>query len=311
MATPPKTGETELVVIINQGAGHIHEETQGRILDLFQSHSVTARLLIGRDGGEIVALAREAARSNAETVVGAGGDGTIDTIAAALAGTGKTLGVLPLGTFNLLARRLGIPLDLAAAVRTCVDGEVRAINVGDVNGRTFLSRSSVGLYPLALRHREQMFRRFGRSRLIALLSGATALMRWGNVMTVCLTTETGRHLFRSRFLFVCNNPAELDYFHLPGRRCIEANQFAVYAPNALSPAAVLRLGFRMLRRKARPSRDFETFCAPALSFEIEPSGVPVSLDGEVEIMQSPLHYRLRPGALHIRVPRDSKEKPIR
>jgi diacylglycerol kinase family enzyme len=302
--------ETELVVIINQGAGHIRPETQDRILDLFRSHSVAARLLVARDGGEMVALARQAAQSNAKVVVGAGGDGTIDTIAAALTGTGKTLGVLPLGTFNLLARRLAIPLDLAAAVRTCVHGEVRAINVGDVNGRTFLSRSSVGLYPLALRHREQMFRRFGRSRLIALLSGATALMRWGNVMTVCLTTETGKHLFRSRFVFVCNNPAELDYFRLPGRRCIEANQFAVYAPNALSPAAVLRLGFRMLRRKARPSRDFETFCSPTLSFEIEPSGVPVSLDGEVEIMHSPLHYRLRLGALHIRVPRDSKEKPI-
>jgi diacylglycerol kinase family enzyme len=291
-----------LVVIINQGAGHIRPETQDRILDLFRSHSVVARLLIGRHGGEIAALAREAAQSNAETVVGAGGDGTIDTIAAALAGTGKTLGVLPLGTFNLLARRLGIPIDLAAAVRTCVDGEVRAINVGDVNGRTFLSRSSVGLYPLALRHREQMFRRFGRSRLIALLSGATALMRWGNIMTVCLATETGKHLFRSRFVFVCNNPAELDYFHLPGRQCIEADQFAVYAPNALSPAAILRLGFRMLRRKARPSRDFETFCSPFFSFEIEPSGVPVSLDGEVEILQSPLHYRLHLGALPIRVP---------
>jgi diacylglycerol kinase family enzyme len=297
-----KTGETELVVIINQGAGHIRPETPDRILDLFRSHSVTARLLIARDGGEMVTLAREAAQSDAETVVGAGGDGTIDTIAAALAGTAKILGVLPLGTFNLLAGRLGIPLDLPAAVRTCVDGVVRPISVGEVNGRTFLSRSSVGLYPMALRHREQMFRRFGRSRLIALLSGATALMRWGNTMTVCLTTETNRHLFRSRFVFVCNNPAELDYFHLPGRGCIEANQFAVYAPNALSPAAVLRLGFRMLRRKARPSRDFETFCSPFLSFEIEPSSVPVSLDGEVEMMQSPLHYQLRLGALKIRVP---------
>jgi diacylglycerol kinase family enzyme len=294
--------ESELIVIINQGAGHVRPETQTRIVDLFRSHRVTARLLVARDGGEIVALAREAAESDARVVVGAGGDGTIDTIAAALTGTGKVLGVLPLGTFNLLARRLGIPLDLTAAVQTCIDGKIRTINVGEVNGRTFLSRSSVGLYPLALRHREQMFRRFGRSRLIALLSGATALMRWGHIMTIRLTTETGRHLFRSRFVFVCNNPAELDYFHLPGRRCIEDDQFAVYVPNALTPARILRLGLRMLRRKARQSHDFETFCSPSISFEIEPSSVPVSLDGEVEIMQSPLHYRLRLGALHIRVP---------
>ena len=172
----------------------------------------------------------------------------------------------------------------------------------EVNGRVFLSRSSVGLYPLALRKREKMYRRFGRSRLIALLSGATALMRWGNIMTIRLTTEEDGHLFRSRFVFVCNNPAELEYFNLPGRQCIDADKFAVYVPKPLSPAGIVRLGFRMLGRRAQESRDFETFCARDVSFEIKPSRVPVSLDGEVEIMQSPLHYRLRPGALRIRLP---------
>lgn len=126
-----------MIVIINRGAGHDHDETQARILDLFQSHGVAARLLVARDGGEMAALAGEAARSNAEVVVGAGGDGTIDAVASALAGTGKILGVLPLGTFNLFAKRLSIPRDLEAAVRTAVNGQVTAINVGEVNGRTF------------------------------------------------------------------------------------------------------------------------------------------------------------------------------
>ena len=58
----------------------------------------------------------------------------------------------------------------------------------------------------------------------------------------------------------------------------------------------------MLRRKAQESRDFDTFCSREMIFEIEPSRVPVSLDGEVEIMQSPLHYRLRLDALRVRVP---------
>jgi diacylglycerol kinase family enzyme len=127
-------------------------------------------------------------------------------------------------------------------------------------------------------------------------------MRWGNIMTIRLTTEEAGHLFRSRFVFVCNNPAELEYFNLPGRQCIDADKFAVYVPRLLSPPGIVRLGFRMLGRRAQESRDFETFCARDVSFEIKPSRVPVSLDGEVEIMQSPLHYRLRPGALRIRLP---------
>ena len=250
----------------------------------------------------MAALAEEAAQSNVEVVVGAGGDGTIDAIASTLAGTGKILAVLPLGTFNLFARRLGIPLDLEAAVRTAVQGQITTINAGEVNGRSFLSRSSVGLYPLALRHREKMFRRFGRSRLIALLSGATALLRWGNVMTIRLTNGTENRLFRTRFVFACNNPEELDYFHLRGRQCIDTGNLAFYVPKPLTPGGILRLGLRLLARKTEENRDFEMVCARELHLEIEPSSVPVSLDGEVEMMEAPLRYRLLIGALRVRVP---------
>jgi diacylglycerol kinase family enzyme len=302
--------QAQMIIILNRGAGHIEAESQKRIDQLFQSHGIAAQMLVARDGGEIARFAAEAARSDAEVVVGAGGDGTIDTIAAALARTDKVLGVLPVGTFNLLARRLGIPLDLEAAVRTCVSGQVAAINVGEVNGRTFLSRSSIGLYPLALRHREQMFRRFGRSRLIALLSGATALLRWGNIMTIRLTSETGEYRFRSRFAFVCNNPAELDYFNLRGRECIEADKFAIYVPRPLSPGGILRLGFRLLAREAEATEDFEELCGRELLFHIEPSPVPVSLDGEVEMMDAPLRYQLRLGALRIRVPAANLEQKL-
>ncbi len=291
-----------MIVVFNRGAGHHRDKTQLQIAEFFRSHGITARLLVARNGGEIAALAQEGVRSAADVIVAAGGDGTIDAVASALTGTGKILGVLPLGTFNLFARRFNIPLELEAAVHTVVNGRVAEINVGEVNGRTFLNRSSVGLYPLALRHREKMFRRFGRSRLIALLSGATALMRWGNMMTIRLTTKNGEKLFRSRFVFVCNNPEELDYFHLHGRECIDAHNLAIYLPKPLSPAGILRLGFRMLRKKAEETHDFEMICVHEAHLEIEPSFVPVSLDGEVGMMRAPLCYRLRVGALRVRVP---------
>jgi diacylglycerol kinase family enzyme len=291
-----------MIVIVNCGAGRHRQETPAQIERLFQGHGIEARLLIARDGAVIPKLAEEAARSDAEVIVAAGGDGTIDAIAAALAGTTKILGVLPLGTFNLFAKRFNIPLELEAALQVLITGRVAEINVGEVNGGVFLSRSSVGLYPLALQQREKMYQRFGRSRLVALLSGAMALLRWGKVMTIQLRTETDEHLLRSRFVFVCNNPEELHYFNLPGMECIEADKFAVYVPQPLTPAAILRLGFRMLGRQAQERRDFVKFCAHDLLLEIEPSRVPVSLDGEVRIMESPLHYRLRPRALRIRVP---------
>jgi diacylglycerol kinase family enzyme len=93
-----------MIVIINRGAGDHQEETQAQIDKLFQSRGVPARMLVARHGGEISRLAEKTTRSDAEVVVAAGGAGTIDGIASALAGTGKTLGVLPLGTFRLSSR---------------------------------------------------------------------------------------------------------------------------------------------------------------------------------------------------------------
>jgi len=90
------------LVILNRGAGRHGEETETQIAELFQSQSISTRLLVARNGDEIASLAQEAVRSDAEVIVAAGGDGTIDAIAAALTGTGKILGVLPWGPLTYL-----------------------------------------------------------------------------------------------------------------------------------------------------------------------------------------------------------------
>ncbi|MGC3996813.1 MAG: YegS/Rv2252/BmrU family lipid kinase [Anaeromyxobacter sp.] len=89
---------------------------------------------------------REALRSGAERVVVGGGDGTQSAAAAVLAGTGVPLGVLPMGTGNDLARGLGLPIhDLRAAARALAAGEVRDIDLAEVNGRPFLNAAAAGL----------------------------------------------------------------------------------------------------------------------------------------------------------------------
>jgi diacylglycerol kinase family enzyme len=121
-------------------------------------------------------------------------------------------------------------------------------------------------------------------------------------MVVRLTTANEEQFFRSRFVFVSNNPEELDYFHLRGRDCIEAGNLAFFLPRPLSPTGILGLGFRMLRGGAEETHDFAVVCAREACLEIEPACVPVSLDGEVEMIDAPLRYRLRVGALRVRVP---------
>ncbi len=79
-------------------------------------------------------MAEAAAISGSELVLVCGGDGTVRTVCAELAGTGVSVGVVPAGTGNLLARNLGIPLFLQAAVDVALNGQDRAIDLVRVSG---------------------------------------------------------------------------------------------------------------------------------------------------------------------------------
>jgi YegS/Rv2252/BmrU family lipid kinase len=79
-------------------------------------------------------MAEQAAVDGAELVLVCGGDGTVRTVCAELAGTGVAVGVVPAGTGNLLARNLGIPLFLQAAVEVALHGQDRTIDLVRISG---------------------------------------------------------------------------------------------------------------------------------------------------------------------------------
>jgi diacylglycerol kinase (ATP) len=79
-----------------------------------------------------------------DAVVAAGGDGTINEVVNGLLGTDLPLGVIPLGTVNVLALELGILKDPEQVARTIVFGPARSVNVGSANGRAFLLMAGAG-----------------------------------------------------------------------------------------------------------------------------------------------------------------------
>jgi diacylglycerol kinase family enzyme len=134
-----------VLVLVNPAAWRTRGGTWQQSLTAALSPGITAEWVTparAEDVGEIVARARHA---GARAVIVAGGDGTVSRSIEALVGTDMLMGVLPLGTGNDLARELGLPIDVEAAIPRVVNGRERAFDVVDVNGRPYATVGLVGL----------------------------------------------------------------------------------------------------------------------------------------------------------------------
>lgn len=137
------------LVIYNPTAGRRRRRRLDAALAVLRAQGVEVSLAETGGPGDPEAMARDA-EDDVSVVVVAGGDGTIkgavDGLAArAIAGrTVPTLGVLPLGTANVLAGELGLPLDAVEAARVLADGVTADIHIGYADGRCFLIMAGVG-----------------------------------------------------------------------------------------------------------------------------------------------------------------------
>ena len=112
------------------------------------------RLLPTRGPGDAIVLAAEAAAEGIETIVAAGGDGTVNEVANGLAAAGRfpiapRLGVIPLGTVNVFAKELGLPSELGAAWECIQAGRVMRIDLASARHagglRWFVQMAGAGL----------------------------------------------------------------------------------------------------------------------------------------------------------------------
>ncbi|MGI5862582.1 MAG: diacylglycerol/lipid kinase family protein [Myxococcales bacterium] len=296
----------KVVALLNASArlASREERLEERVRRLFAGEGIEADVRTV-SGPQLEPLARAALASDADAVVVGGGDGSVGCVAGALADQDKALGVLPLGTLNHFARDLGMPSTLDAAVRAIARGTVRRVDVGEVNGRVFVNNSSIGLYPHALKLREERRAR-GRNKWIALAAASAGVFLRYPLTRVRLSTE-GRSFSRTTpFVFVGNNRYDFTLL-MPRRASLEEGLLYVYVAGHHSRAGILLLAQRALAGRLEQARDLELFTVCEVMVEPSRPWVQVALDGEAVAMKSPLRYRIRPQALRVIVPRKTVE----
>lgn len=290
-------------VILNATAGPGYSsESLARLTEAFSAAGAEARLLQARSGDDIAKLARTELRANPPVIVAAGGDGTLNTVAAVLAGTPTALGILPLGTYNHFAKDLAIPLELEEAVRVIVANHQATVDVGEVNGRIFLNNSSIGLYPAMVRERDSLRKRLGHSKPRAMFWAMLTVLQRYPFLDVHLEVEGAEAERHTPFIFIGNNAYAMEGFEVGTRECLDAGCLSVYLAQRRGRWALLALVARALFGRLRAAGDFEALTTSAVRIATRQPRLPVATDGEVTVMDMPLEYRARPGALRVVVP---------
>jgi diacylglycerol kinase family enzyme len=288
-----------VLVLMNAASGTLSApEERTRLHGLLEAAGLDAQVVEVSGGPEIDAALD---RHSDDIVVAAGGDGTVTAVASKLAGTSRTLGVIAGGTLNHFAKDLNIPQEFDAAVALLRDGQTRSVDIAEVNGRTFINNSSLGLYPEVVREREKIRRRGFRKWIAFAAAIVRAMARWP-LLRVRLDCE-GRAVRRlTPFVFIGNNRYRIEGFQMGSRDRLDCGEICICSARPMSRTGLVRMMLLGLTGGLRDSGDLDVTCARELWVDTRPRGVDVALDGEIVRLRAPLHYLVRPGALRVIAP---------
>ncbi|HJP91289.1 MAG TPA: diacylglycerol kinase family protein [Pyrinomonadaceae bacterium] len=294
----------KIIVSAGAGAGDKNEVCE-RLDQIFKQNQIDIDISLAHDGAELTELARDAAHGPYKVIVAAGGDGTVNSVAAMVAGSDKLLGILPLGTLNHFARDLKIPFDLKAAVHTIVAGHIAEVDVAEVNDRVFINNSSLGLYPTIVREREKR-ERLGLGRWPAFVWATIQALRRYPFLEVRLRVNDEAVDRTTPFVFVGNNEYAMNSFNIGLRHRLDSGVLCIYITHRTSRLRLIGLALRAIFGRLRDDKDFLALCADEVKIETQHKHLRVAFDGEITIMKTPLQYRVRSRALRVIVPKETE-----
>jgi len=300
LVNAPRIIAMKASVVINPNSGSAGAMTGEELLAELATGGVEASIA---QGDTLDVQIANALASDAEIVVAVGGDGTITAVATSIAGTGKQLGILPMGTANLLARDLNIPLDWRQAAAVIATGVPRMIDAAEVNGRFYMHKVVIGLLPSFAAGREKI----RGKESIAAMSGLA--MYWWRRLTrsrrfaiAIATADSSEHVSRVRALAVANNSYDEGFARFLSRERLDRGHLTVYAWRSRRPLAFIRLAAGMWMGRWQSDAEIDVIDTTSVTLRSHRKLHVAMIDGEITTLQMPATFRIRPAALPVLAP---------
>jgi YegS/Rv2252/BmrU family lipid kinase len=252
-------------------------------------------------GRDAAVLEAQRAAARGETVAAVGGDGTIGLIAGALRGSGTPLAIVPAGRGNDFARVLGIPTDPREAIALALDGEERAVDVADVDGKPFVCIASFGFDSDANRIANEA--KLVRGNLVYAYAALRALLGWKHA-NYRVTVDGEQHELRGWSAGVCNSKAYGGGMYVAPHAKLDDGKLDVVALTATSKWTMLTKTLPSAFKNNFLDNDaVRTFRGKVIEVQAD-RPFTIYADGD-PIGELPATVRVSPGSLRVLVPRTS------
>lgn len=256
-----------------------------------------------REAGDGRRLGRLASEQGYDLVVAAGGDGTINEVINGLAGSTTALAPLPLGTMNVWARELRLPLQPRAAAEALLAWQVRPIDLGRAGERYFLLMAGIG-FDAAITAGVKAGEKRRLGALAYVFRGFQQVLHIRGARTRLVVD--GRAI-RGRVLQVVIGNTQLygGLVKITHRAIIDDGLLDVCVIKGDNGLSALRRAITIIGRRQSQDPEIEYYRARSVQIVSRPS-LPVQVDGDA-IGATPMSFVVAPGALYALLPRELPE----
>jgi YegS/Rv2252/BmrU family lipid kinase len=283
-----------ILVIINPSARSDRARALCRKIEHLSSR---AYVRITNGPGEARALAEQAVCDGCERIVAAGGDGTINEVVNGIAGSPAALGLLPLGTMNVFATELGLPVgNLRKCWEVIEHGQVKPVDLLRANDRYFVQVAGIGFDAQVVAATS-----FDFKKTLGPLSYVISATQIASNRPPKLTVRGGGTTREGSFVLIGNGRYYGGPFVLFKDACIDDGMLDVLIFKNLGYLDIVRYLQAIMLGNHTALSDVEYFQTAQVRVT-SAENVPVEADGDV-IGNLPVSFKVIPKGLNLMVPR--------
>jgi diacylglycerol kinase family enzyme len=297
----------KLTLVLNGNAGTLRgidpQATAEELAAILRAHGHEVRAEVHAGKSSIAAITRICRTTACDAIIVGGGDGTVSAAAAAAAESRLALGIIPLGTMNLFARSLAIPLDVRAAAEALATADVAHVDIAEVNGRLFIHHVTLGLHPRMIGIRERLSYGSRLGKLWATMQAWWIVVHRPPRLAVRITAGRTTLERRTAAVLVTNNP--LGEGHLPYADDLEQGELGLYVTTSQRWSDLVQLAAQLGLGGISTTPFLESRRAAGIVIDLPAAAVNASVDGEIVTFQPPLRFCVRQHGLTVLRPPDA------